>query len=607
MKRPFLIYSSLLLALVLSLFTSCDNREACDISLKGTSSGTVAFENSAEKKMKFLAGDTVKVVATPKKNCDFFGWYVGKEKTPRSKDAKYTFVASESVTLVAKFGKSPVVSISSSSNGNASFADFTEKSKVFPYGTAVNLVATPDKDCEFLGWYAGDSKVCDDVNYTFKASKNIALVAKFKKSPVVTISNSEDGRAAFTNSSKNSMAVLTGNKVSVVATPDADCEFEGWFVGESKVSTDSVYTFAVSKNISLVAKFYPSPIVSISSNDKGRVAFTDSSDDTVVVLLGHDITVAATPNKHCEFAGWYVDNAKVSGDSVYTFAVQENTFLVAKFNLCPVVSISGGDNGSVAIANVSGNSHIVYSGTNVTVTATPDKGYELFGWFVGDSKTPVSKELAYTFAVNENVKLHAVFKMSLNGYEYVDLGLPSGLKWAKYNVGADVPEAYGSYIAWGETNAKDDYSWATYKYYDSSFNTITKYCSNERYGAVDSKEALEVKDDAANVNWGRTWRMPTAAEFDELYQVCTWEWTSINDVPGYKVTGPNGNEIFLPAAGYKNATNVLNKNGAGYYWSSTLLSKSNGRACYMIFDKESRKNDDYSRRYSGRSVRPVFE
>ena len=194
-----------------------------------------------------------------------------------------------------------------------------------------------------------------------------------------------------------------------------------------------------------------------------------------------------------------------------------------------------------------------------------------------------------------------------DGHEYVDLGLPSGLKWAKYNVGADVPEAYGSYIAWGETDAKDDYSWATYKYYDSSFNTMTKYCSNERYGAVDGKEILEVKDDAANAKWGRTWRMPTAAEFEELYQVCTWEWTSINDVPGYKVTGPNGNYIFLPAAGYKNATNVLNKDGAGYYWSSTLLSKSNGRACYMIFDKESRKNDDYSRRYSGRSIRPVFE
>lgn len=607
MKRPFFISSGLLLVLVLSLFTSCERREACDISLKGTASGTAAFENSPEKTMQFFAGDTVRVVATPKKNCDFFGWYIGKEKTPISKDAKYTFVATESVTLVAKFGKSPVVSISSSKNGSASFTDSSEKSKVIPYGKSVSLVATPDKDCEFVGWYAGDSKVSDNADYAFTASKNIALVAKFVKSPVVTISSNEDGRAAFENSSKSAMAVLTGNKVTVVATPNADCEFEGWYVGESKVCTDSVYTFAVSKNISVVAKFYPSPIVSISGNDKGSVAFADSSDDTVVVLLGKDVTVAATPNKHCEFAGWYVDDAKVSGDSVYTFAVHENTFLVAKFNACPVVSISAGENGSVAIAKAPGKSQIVYSGTNVTVTATPEKGYELFGWFVGDSKTPVSKELAYTFAVNEDVKLYAEFKMSLNGHEYVDLGLPSGLKWAKCNIDAESPEAIGSYIAWGETSVKDDYSWATYKYYDSSFNIITKYCSNERYGNVDGKEALEAKDDVANANWGRTWRMPTAAEFEELYQQCTWEWTTLNEVAGYKITGPNGNHIFLPAAGYKNGANVLNKDVAGYYWSSTLLTKSNGRACYMIFDNESYVNDDYSRRYSGRSVRPVFE
>ena len=117
--------------------------------------------------------------------------------------------------------------------------------------------------------------------------------------------------------------------------------------------------------------------------------------------------------------------------------------------------------------SISSESAIVFSGTDVTVTATPDKGFELYGWFADGSETPVSTELSYTFAVNKNVKLYAEFKRSLNGHEYVDLGLPSGLKWATCNVGATTPEGRGGYYAWGETEEKEDYSWNTYKYYDN--------------------------------------------------------------------------------------------------------------------------------------------
>ena len=111
---------------------------------------------------------------------------------------------------------------------------------------------------------------------------------------------------------------------------------------------------------------------------------------------------------------------------------------------------------------------------------------------------------------------------SHNGHDWVDLGLPSGLKWAVCNVGADSPEGYGFYFAWGETETKSRYSWNTYKWCNGSYYTQTKYCTNSSYGTVDNKTTLDLSDDAARANWGGSWRMPTKAEQDELRNNCTW-------------------------------------------------------------------------------------
>jgi hypothetical protein len=203
--------------------------------------------------------------------------------------------------------------------------------------------------------------------------------------------------------------------------------------------------------------------------------------------------------------------------------------------------------------------------------------------------------------------LYAEFRRTLNGHEYVDLGLPSGLKWATCNVGADAPENAGGYYAWGETEEKDDYSWKTYKYYDDVYATVTKYCIHERFGLVDGEKTLGAEDDVANVKWGATWRIPTYEEQQELCNKCTWEWTTVNGVSGYQVTGPNGNSIFLPAGGYKNDGNIFNKVSCGYYWSSSVLKKSSNRAYYLQFNSEEYTKGDFSRRYSGRNIRPVFE
>ena len=131
-------------------------------------------------------------------------------------------------------------------------------------------------------------------------------------------------------------------------------------------------------------------------------------------------------------------------------------------------------------------------------------------------------------------------------HEYVDLGLPSGLLWATYNVGADKPEDYGDYFAWGETEVKSAYNWNTYKWYNGDWDILTKYCISSSYGTVDNKTVLDIEDDAAYVNWGEGWCMPTCEEVQGLKNTCTWTWTTQGGKDGYRVTGRNGNSVFLP-------------------------------------------------------------
>ena len=182
--------------------------------------------------------------------------------------------------------------------------------------------------------------------------------------------------------------------------------------------------------------------------------------------------------------------------------------------------------------------------------------------------------------------------------EAVDLGLPSGLKWATCNVGATSPEEYGDYYAWGETTTKETYSWDTYKHGDGE--TFSKY------NTTDGKTTLEASDDAATTNWGSAWRMPTDGEWTELRENCEWIWTDsyqTTGVAGYWVTGKNGNTIFLPAAGYRYSGSL---SGAGYgiYWSSSLLTDDPYYAWFAYFNSGIVYRN-YGDRYYGRSVRPV--
>ncbi|MBO5181813.1 MAG: hypothetical protein J6B92_08000 [Paraprevotella sp.] len=198
-------------------------------------------------------------------------------------------------------------------------------------------------------------------------------------------------------------------------------------------------------------------------------------------------------------------------------------------------------------------------------------------------------------------------KPDLNGHEAIDLGL--SVKWATCNVGANTPEEYGGYYAWGETEVKDYYDWNTYKYGNGSSCPLTKYCTDSSSGTVDNKIVLDPEDDVVHVKWGGSWRMPTASEINELLNNCSWTWTVQNGVNGYVVTSEsNGNSIFLPAAGWCWDGNVGGSGSGGNYWSASLdESNSYSSSAYGLYFGNGYRDLYNSSRYVGFSVRPVTE
>ena len=184
-----------------------------------------------------------------------------------------------------------------------------------------------------------------------------------------------------------------------------------------------------------------------------------------------------------------------------------------------------------------------------------------------------------------------------NGYGFVDLGLPSGIRWATCNIGADSPSGFGGAYAWGETTTKTDFSWETYGLCEGTSSSFTKYVIKASHGAVvDNKTVLESEDDAAFVNWGGSWRMPTIAEYQELQDNCTSEATTLNGVSGYVFTGPNGNSIFMP----------MNDTGGGSFWTSSLLSDNDQIAWIFHINTGLVSTEMQSYRYTGLSVRAVL-
>ncbi len=197
---------------------------------------------------------------------------------------------------------------------------------------------------------------------------------------------------------------------------------------------------------------------------------------------------------------------------------------------------------------------------------------------------------------------------SLQRHEWVDLGL--SVKWATCNLGASSPGDYGEYFSWGELSPKTDYSWQMYRFWSGGSGEddlrFSKYNASPAHGAVDNKTRLEDSDDTARSMWDGQWRIPTRSEWVELFNGCTWTWTSRDGNSGYLLTSKkNGKSIFLPAAGSYFMSSLSQVDSVGQYWSSDLDGL--GRSYYgegIGFDSDN-KYLYAAFRAQGLSIRPV--
>ena len=270
------------------------------------------------------------------------------------------------------------------------------------------------------------------------------------------------------------------------------------------------------------------------------------------------------------------------------------------------ITWSSGNTG-VATVNANGKVTAVAAGTTIIVATAQTGG-----------KTAVC-----------TVTVNASGDDGSNGHAYVDLGLPSGLKWSTCNLGATAPEGYGDYYAWGETepyytaghsqdspctnwrSGKTGYNTDSYKWGSGgdALNSLTRYNTLNIYGNVDNKTTFGdygYADDAARQNFGGGWRTPTYAEWRELITNCTWKWTTQNGVSGTKFTGPNGNSIFLPAAGTRSFSNYYNWEN-GLYWTASLNTEYPYDAFMITFSDSYISEDEHMDRFYGYPVRPVLE
>lgn len=246
------------------------------------------------------------------------------------------------------------------------------------------------------------------------------------------------------------------------------------------------------------------------------------------------------------------------------------------------------------------NKALEWSSTDSSVASVDQEG-NVTGRGIGSADIIVT-------TVNGGKSAKCAVTVIAPAYEYVDLGL--SVKWATYNMGAMRPEAYGSYLAWGESKPKSSYTWGTYLWCSGNDpKTLTRYNFNEEYGVFDNLYMLTPDDDPAREKWGGNWRMPTSAEWSALKNFCTWTWEKRDGVWGYKVSGKgsySGNSIFLPAGGFMAGSERSLAGSDGYYWASDLYENGVPSDAFAFgFDSSDRKLYAITRQ-TGYLVRPVY-
>ena len=444
------------------------------------------------------------------------------------------------------------------------------------------------------------------VYYDFYRDRGQSVRAVRSEQPGITYSITISANPSNGGTVSGGGTYQQGQSCTVSATAATGYTFTNWTENGSVVSTNANYTFTVNSNRTLVAHFSAQApniyTISVSSNPTNGGSVTGGG----TYQQGQSCTVIAAAATGYTFTNWTENGSVVSTNAIYTFTVTSNKTLVAQFqsnvtiptvttaqvtNIASTTAVGGGNVTSSGGATVTERGICWSTGHNPTTSSSHASSGTGTGSFTV-SMTGLTANTTYyvrTYAINNVGTAYGneVSFTTLNNsgnHEYVDLGLPSGLLWATCNVGAETPEEYGYYFAWGEITTKSTYTWSTYQYCNGSSNTLTKYCNNSSYGYngfSDDLTTLLPEDDAAIANWAGYWCIPTQAEWQELLDNTTAIWTTQNGVNGQLFTASNGNTLFLPAAGNYSSTGFYSAGSHGVYYSSSLYT---GRPdCARVF------------------------
>ena len=523
---------------------------------------------------EILKGTKVTFTAIPQEGYGFANWTVNGKVVSTSNP--YIATITKDIEIHANFITHKVVVIAGE-GGTAKTSN-----TIVGHNEETTLTAIPNESYQFLNWTINGKEVSKNRTFTTRITANTEFVANFVK--ITTKINGEGVVKTVSN---------TNGTITLSATPNDSYQFLNWTVNGKEVSKNRTFTTRIAANTEFVANFVK---VTVKVNGEGVAKLVINTDGT--------ITLTATPNKSYDFVNWSVNGEEISKNNPYTATIINDIEFTANFITYKIKVIESiGGTAKVNKNNAASNEEVI-------LTATPQDGYRFVNWTINGEV--VSNSNPYTYIITEDINAKANFteRAYSNEHEYIDLGL--SVKWATCNVGATTPEKYGDYFAWGETYLKENFYWDTYSYCNGSEDSQTKYCTDSKYGIVDNKKILELSDDAANVNWGGRWRMPTRNEFRELIDNCTWEWTTQNGTNGLKMTSKkNGNSIFLPAAGCSFATNIWgsisyvnhHKEGIiGYYWTSTF---NVGYKAHCLSIDNSGDSLSQQERYSGFTIRAV--
>jgi len=433
-------------------------------------------------------------------------------------------------------------------------------------------------------------------------SKKIGYIDRSVFLPAAGVCNTAGHRAAGSNGFYWSSS-LTGSY------PDYACELSFDLYQIQETNGVRCYGFSVR------------PVCSLEKTKTDTMtlyATGCSTPNTIIAPEDSTITINAWAQENYHFVQWLdgvTDNPRsitVNGNATYTAVFAPNRYTISTTS----------SNGTIT-----GGGTYNY-GDTVTLAAIPNVGYHFTQWSDGNTDNPriivVSNNLSFSvnFFANAFDTLIVYQQCQKNGrstrfgilgttdnHDWIDLGLPSGTKWATCNLGASKPDEYGNYYAWGEVTTKKQYLISNYKHCSGTSYSMTKYCVDSDFGVVDNKQTLETIDDAVMQNWGKNWRMPTQDECQELLNACYWTWGQQNDITGCVVTSKyasKSNSIFLPAAGYKSNATVYKLNEWGYYWTSSLPGGYCNLACYFgFYESNSPTIGGFNYRERGQTIRPV--